>query len=95
MLRGRAGLSEFSNAAAADPAVKAFRRRGGVISDDRLDKMGSIMMYGSTTVRVPGPMPMYDAKLEAEFRVLAGAQPDDWLRFVDSLEPLDKVSLPD
>ena len=95
LVRGRAGLREFSDAAAIDPALQAFRRRVRVIADDRLDKMAAVLSDGKTSARFLAPKPMDDARLEAKFRALAGARADEWMRFVDSLESLEKVSLPD
>lgn len=95
LLRGRAGLAEFSDAAAADPEVAAFRRRVRVAADDRLDKMAAVITAGSTLIRVPAAKPMDDARLEAKFRELAGRRADEWLRFVDALESLERVALPD
>jgi 2-methylcitrate dehydratase PrpD len=95
LLRGRAGLAEFSDAAAADPELAAFRRRVRVAADDRLDKMAAVITDGKTVIQVPAPKPMDDARLEAKFRELAGARADEWLRFVDSLESLERVSVPD
>jgi 2-methylcitrate dehydratase PrpD len=95
LLHGRAGLEQFTDAAAADPAVKAFRRRVSVIPDDRLDKMAAIITDGKTTLRVPRPKPMDDARLEAKFRELAGVRAEEWIRFVGMLESPDKVSLPE
>jgi len=37
---------------------------------------------------------MDDARLEAKLRSLAGPRADEWMRFVDSLESTEKVSLP-
>ena len=91
LLHGRAGLAEFSDAAAADPAVKAFRRRVSVVPDERLDKMAAIITDGETTLRIPAAKPMDDARLEAKFRELAGARADEWMRFVDSLDSGEQV----
>ena len=41
-LRGRAGLAEFSDAAAMDPQLQAFRRRVRVVPEGRLDKMAAL-----------------------------------------------------
>ncbi|MDQ5849414.1 MAG: MmgE/PrpD family protein [Pseudomonadota bacterium] len=95
LLHGRAGLAEFSDAAAADPEVAAFRRRVRVAPDDRLDKMAAVIAGGKTVIRVGAPRPMDDARLQAKFRELAGARAGDWLRFVDSLDSLERVFLPD
>jgi 2-methylcitrate dehydratase PrpD len=93
-LRGRAGLAEFSDAAAADPALQAFRRRVRVVPDDQLDKMAAVITAGETVIRAPASRPMDDARLEAKLRELAGPRADAWLRFVDSLESTGSVSLP-
>jgi 2-methylcitrate dehydratase PrpD len=94
LLRGRAGLEEFSDAAANDPEVKAFRRRVSVIPGEALDKMAAIISDGKTTVRNDAAKPMDDARLEAKFRELAGARAPEWIRFVDSLDSPDPVRLP-
>jgi len=94
LLHGRAGLTQFTDAAAVDPAVKAFRRRVSVIPDDRLDKMAAIITGDNTTLRVPGPRPMDDARLEAKFRELAGARAGEWMRFIDSLDSGEPVLKP-
>jgi 2-methylcitrate dehydratase PrpD len=94
LLRGRAGLEEFSDAAANDPEVKAFRRRVSVIPGEGLDKMAAIISDGKTTVRNDAAKPMDDARLEAKFRELAGARAPEWIRFIDSLDSPDPVRLP-
>lgn len=95
LLHGRAGLAEFSDAAAVDPAVTAFRGRVSVISDDRLNKMAAIITGGRTTVRVLESKPMDDSMLEAKFRELAGAHADEWVRFIYTLNSLERASLPE
>jgi 2-methylcitrate dehydratase PrpD len=94
LLRGRAGLAEFSDAAANDPEVKAFRRRVKVIRDDTLDKMAAVISDGKTAVRNDAAKPMDDARLEAKFRELAGPRASEWIGLVDGLESADAVSLP-
>jgi 2-methylcitrate dehydratase PrpD len=90
-LLGRAGLAEFSDAAAADPALQAFRRRVRVVADERLDKMAAIIDgYRCDTSRA-----MDDVRIEAKLRELAGPRADEWMRFVYSLESTEKVCLPD
>jgi 2-methylcitrate dehydratase PrpD len=93
-LRGRAGLAEFDDAAAADPELRAFRRRVRVVPDEALDKMAAVVLAGERVIRAPASKPMDDARLEAKLRALAGARADGWLRFVDSLESNPRVSLP-
>jgi 2-methylcitrate dehydratase PrpD len=94
VLRGRAGLAEFSDAAAVDPELRAFRRRVRVVTDDRLDKMAAAITLKSKTVQAPAARPMDDARIEAKLRELAGRRAGDWKRFVDALESTEKVTLP-
>jgi 2-methylcitrate dehydratase PrpD len=94
-LRGRAGLAEFSDAAAVDPALQAFRRRVRVVPDERLDKMAARITANHTVIEAPASKPMDDARVEAKLRELVGARADAWLRFVDSLESTPRVSLPE
>jgi len=94
-LRGRAGLAEFSDAAAADPALQAFRRRVRVVPDDRLDKMEAVITIKNNEVlRAPAARPMDDARIEAKLRELAGPRAGDWKGFVDALESTERVTLP-
>ena len=95
LLHGRAGLQEFSAQAANDPEIQAFRRRVRVIPDDRLDKMSAVIDSGNATFRMPAAKPMDDARLEAKFRALAGQRAGEWQRWVDSLESMEKVFLPE
>jgi len=90
-LRGRAGLAEFSDAAALDPALQAFRRRVQVVADERLDKMAAVINGD----RRDASRPMDDARIEAKLHELAGARAEEWRRFVYSLESTQKVCLPD
>ncbi|HWM44900.1 MAG TPA: hypothetical protein VNP36_20880, partial [Burkholderiales bacterium] len=94
-LRGRAGLAEFSDAAALDPALQAFRRRVRVVPDERLDKMEAVVTLENKILRATTARPMDDARLEAKLRELAGARADEWMRFVYSLEFTERASLPD
>jgi 2-methylcitrate dehydratase PrpD len=94
-LRARAGLQEFGDAAAVDPALQAFRRRVRVSRDDKLDKMAAAIRLGERTISAPSSKPMDDARLETKLRELAGPRADEWLRFAESLESARKVSLPD
>lgn len=89
-LRGRAGLAEFSDAAALDPELQAFRRRVRIVRDESLDKMAAAV----NGRRVESSRPMDDARVEAKLRELAGPRAEDWLRFVSSLEAAEKVTLP-
>jgi len=94
LLRGRAGLTEFSDDAANDAALQAFRRRVVVVPDERLDKMAAVIRSGETVVEALAPRAMDDIQLTAKFRQLAGSRADEWIRLVDSLESLDSVRLP-
>lgn len=93
-LRGRAGLAEFSDAAAVDPALQALRRRVRLVPDERLDKMEAVITINNHPFRAAAARPMDDARIAAKLRELAGARADAWMRFVDSLESTAKVSLP-
>ena len=93
-LRGRAGLAEFSDAAAMDSALQAFRRRVRVVPEKRLDKMAALITAGKSVISAPASKPLDDARLEAKLRELAGPSADAWLRLAQSLEATDKVALP-
>ena len=94
-LRGRAGLAEFTDAAAVDPALQEFRRRVRIIRDDQLDKMAAVITISDARISALASRPMDDARIEAKLRELAGSRADQWLRFVSSLESAKSVSLPD
>jgi 2-methylcitrate dehydratase PrpD len=94
LLRGRAGLAEFSDAAVTDPEIVAFRKRVTVVRDDSIDKMAAVISEGGASVRVDAARALDDARLEAKFREQAGAQAEPWLRFVQSLEEQERVVLP-
>lgn len=93
-LRGRAGLAEFSDAAALDRELQAFRRRVRISRDEALDKMAAVITAGRQTISAPAAKPMDDARIEAKLRELAGRSAGEWLRFVASLEATSKVALP-
>ena len=93
-LRGRAGLDEFSDAAATDPQLQAFRRRVRVVPEGRLDKMAALITAGKTVISAPASKPLDDARLEAKLRELAGPRADDWLRFAAGLSSSQRVELP-
>lgn len=94
VVRGRAGLAEFSDEAANDPLLRAFRRRVAVVSDQGLDKMAAAIRAGKTLVEARAPRAMDDVQLTAKFRELAGSRADEWIRLVDAFETLDPVRLP-
>jgi len=93
-LRGRAGLAEFTDAAAIDPQLQAFRRRVRVVPEGRLDKMAALITAGKAVISAPASKPLDDARLDAKLRELAGPQADKWLRLVGSLESTPKVAIP-
>ena len=93
-LRGRAGLAEFSDAAAVDPELQAFRRRVRVVPEGRLDKMAALITVGKTVISAPASRPMDDARLEAKLRELAGPAADHWLRFAEALGSAERAVLP-
>ena len=93
-LRGRAGLEEFTDAAALDPALQAFRKRVRIARDDSLDKMAARIECGGRVIEAPASRRMDDARIEAKLRELAGKRADDWLRFVARLESAEKVVIP-
>lgn len=94
LLRGEAGLAQFSDAAAADGEVTALRRRIGVAADPSLDKMAARIRADGVTVEAPESRPMDDARLEAKFVRLAGAQAARLLETIRSLDTQQRVSLP-
>jgi 2-methylcitrate dehydratase PrpD len=73
-LRGRAGLAEFSDAAAVDPALVAFRRRVRISADATLDKMAAIVRVGDKTIKAPAPRSLTQERLEAKVHELAGGR---------------------
>ena len=93
-LRGRAGLEEFSDAAAVASDLKDFRRKVRVRSDATLDKMAAVVTAGGKTINAPAARVLDDARIEAKLRELAGARAGEWLRFADSLESATRVVLP-
>ena len=93
-MRGRAGLAEFSDEAALDPAIAAFRNRVRVVPQPALDKMAAVLLAGAKKIEAPAPRPLDDARLEAKFGELAGAQAGAWRRVIDALEGSEAVSMP-
>jgi 2-methylcitrate dehydratase PrpD len=93
-LHGRAGLAQFSDAAAADPQLQAFRRRVRVVPEGRLDKMAALVTAGKTLISAPASKPLDDTRLEAKLRELAGPAAEHWIRFAGSLDSTDRVVLP-
>ena len=93
-LHGRAGLAQFSDAAAADPQLQAFRRRVRVVPEGRLDKMAALITAGKTVISAPAAKPLDDIRLEAKLRELAGPAAEHWIRFVATLDSADRVVVP-
>jgi 2-methylcitrate dehydratase PrpD len=94
LLHGEAGLAQFSDTAALDPEVQALRRRIVVAPDSSLDKMAARIRADAAIIEAPASRPMDDARLEAKFARLAGAQAPRLLETVRSLEARERVSLP-
>jgi len=94
VLRGRAGLAEFTDAAALDPQLQAFRRRVRVVPEGRLDKMAALVTAGKHVISAPSAKPLDDARLEAKLRELAGPRAGEWIRLVESLQTTPKVAIP-
>jgi 2-methylcitrate dehydratase PrpD len=94
-LRGRAGLAEFSDAAAIAPDLRDFRRKVRVQADAALDKMAAVVTAGGKTIQARAARVLDDAGIEAKLAELAGKRADGWLRFADSLESAKRVVLPD
>lgn len=94
LLHGEAGLAQFSDAAAVDGKVQALRRRIGVTADPGLDKMAARIRADGAVIEAHESRPMDDARLEAKFARLAGAQAARLLVALRSLETQEQVSLP-
>jgi 2-methylcitrate dehydratase PrpD len=92
LLHGRAGLAQFSDAAAAEAEVARLRRRVSVVPDPGLDKMAARVTAGAVTVSAPASRPMDDARLETKFRELAGARAPRLLEAIRLLETLEDAS---
>ena len=93
LLHGEAGLEQFSDGAALDPEVQALRRRIVVSAEPGLDKMAARIRLGAARVEAPAARPMDDARLEAKFSRLGGAQAARILAAVRSLETQQRISL--
>lgn len=94
LLRGAAGLEEFSDAAALDPQVQEIRRRVSVVPDPSLDKMAASIVAGPLSIDAPAPRAMDDARLEAKVRALAGVRAAQILESVGSIEALAAFAPP-
>jgi 2-methylcitrate dehydratase PrpD len=93
LLHGDAGLEQFSDAAALDPEVQALRRRIGVAAEPSLDKMAARIRLAAASVEAPAARTLDDARLEAKFARLGGAQAARILETIRSLETQQHVSL--
>ena len=93
-LRGRAGLAEFSDQAATDPVIVAFRDRVSLAPDPSLDKMAAALVAGTARIEAPAARPLDDARLDAKFQELAGSHAAAWRSLLEPLERLDAVSMP-
>jgi 2-methylcitrate dehydratase PrpD len=93
LLHGEAGLEQFSDGAALEPEVQALRRQIGIAIDPSLDKMAARIRAGASVIEAPAARAMDDARLEAKFARLAGAQAPRILEAMRSLEAQQHVSL--
>jgi 2-methylcitrate dehydratase PrpD len=94
LLRGAAGLAEFSDVAAVEPEVRRLRARVRVAPDPSLDKMAARIRTEAASFEAPASRPMDEARLEAKLRSIAGARASELLQTVRVLETLPRVSLP-
>ena len=93
LLHGEAALEQFSDGAARDPEVQALRRQIAVVAEPSLDKMAARIRLGTAIVEAPASRPMDDARLEAKFARLAGAQAARLIETLRSLEAQQHVAL--
>jgi 2-methylcitrate dehydratase PrpD len=91
LLRGRAGLAEFSDEAAMDPEVRRLRERVRIVPDARLDKMAARIVTGVTSIDAPASRPMDDARLETKLRELAPQRAEGLLQIVSRLDSFERV----
>jgi 2-methylcitrate dehydratase PrpD len=94
LVHGRAGLEEFSDAAALEPEVQTLRRRVSVLPDPSLDKMAARVSAGAASISAPASRPMDDARLEAKFRSLAGKNAEPLLEMLRAMDASDPFSPP-
>ena len=94
LLSGKAGVEQFTDAAVADPAVRALRTKVTIAADERLDKAAAVVRLDGRETRAELRQTMSDAELEAKFRSLAGRDADECRRWLDSVERQDEVRLP-
>jgi 2-methylcitrate dehydratase PrpD len=101
---GRAGLAEFSDASAADPAVRAFAGRVAFVDDRRfpveaarvtvLLRSGESVSRTVSAARGSLAVPLSDADLDAKLKELTayGAPQVDTQRLLDTLWTLDTAA---
>lgn len=88
LIRGSAGLEDFSDAAVADPAIATFRRKVRLVDDPAVPvpsvRLVAEMADGTTTeiriadARGTDNRPLTDADIEAKLRALAGHAAPGW-----------------
>ncbi len=91
LLYGRAGLAEFSDAAALNAEVRSLRKRIRVAPEPMLDKMAARILAAGVRIEAPAARPMDDARLEAKLRELAGAHAARLAPTIGALESLERV----
>ena len=91
LLYGRAGLAEFSDAAALNTEVRSLRKRIRVAPEPMLDKMAARILAAGVRIEAPAARPMDDARLEAKLRELAGAHAARLARTIGALESLERI----
>jgi 2-methylcitrate dehydratase PrpD len=91
LLYGRAGLAEFSDAAALNAEVRSIRKRIRVAPEPMLDKMAARILAPGVRIEAPAARPMDDARLEAKLRELAGAHAARLAPTIGALESLERV----
>jgi 2-methylcitrate dehydratase PrpD len=97
LVRGRAGLAEFTDAAVADPAVSAMRRKVEVAAKDGLSTIAAEMdivtadgrchAVATQAARVSVANPLKDAEIEDKLRIEA----DGWQKGHDIQPLIDAV----
>ena len=91
LIHGRAGLAEFSDAAAVDAEVQAVRGRVRVAPEPLLDKMAARIIAPGVRIDAPRSRPMDDARLEAKLGELAGARAARLAQTIAALDSLERV----
>jgi 2-methylcitrate dehydratase PrpD len=94
LLDGAAGVTQFTDEAAARPEVAALRSKVRLVADDSLDKAAAVVVVDGKTLRAEPRRMLTGAELEAKFRSLAGPRAELLLRAIDGIEAATKVTLP-